>query len=239
MSSQWILSGPYANSFKTLSVQAARANLIYGVENTGVWFNFAEAVDLTVGSTGLPFESGVVQGAIEAGDCILFTSFVNNSGLNNGSKLNVYVVANLAAARAGQGQTLGITCGGTNVILLDVGAKPTTLAHELGHAMALWHANPQLSASFDDSNLMWPFTSDEPYKFITEGQTFRMHFRPASWLNVGGLRAGLNQDSCDYSAMIPFIVPFLGSDFEALTGTMPDCVPIERRIWPDGAFPSN
>ncbi len=58
--------------------------------------------------------------------------------------------------------------------------------------------------------------------FLTEGQTFRAHTRPASAINaVYALRPGLLTRSCDR---------------DTLTLT---CPPIAKRIWADGTYQAN
>lgn len=93
------------------------------------------------------------------------------------------------------------------------------LSHEIGHAFSLTHVDGD--ANFNGENIM--HSASNTRQFATEGQLFRAHLNPASILNaVYNARPGELTRFCNYSN----------------TATFP-CPAIQKRLWADGAFPSN
>jgi hypothetical protein len=90
----------------------------------------------------------------------------------------------------------GQTCadGQTAVIIITVSSTNETLAHELGHAFSLGHANnPTLKMPAD--NLMMSPASNPGA--LTLGQCYRTNINQASVVNTSGFRMGLKRTCTD------------------------------------------
>jgi hypothetical protein len=97
-------------------------------------------------------------------------------------RLNVYYLTE-------NGQYRGAWCGQgdqrhSDILLIYKSAAETTLAHEIGHALALGHP------PFLDNNLMADYGSRE---HLTVGQCFRCNFDERSLLNVNQSRSATNR----------------------------------------------
>jgi len=125
-----------------------------------------------------------------------------NAAIYDPSKLNVYYVD--------EPRISGVHCRlasgeSANIVLVGAGSKPETLAHELGHALSLRHADKCIAFSgidcvtkvskdyngdddpdFTDDNIMWSAGTGRTQ--FTEGQDFRMTFDQYSLLNTAGTR---------------------------------------------------
>ena len=108
---------------------------------------------------------------------------------------------------------------GGSFVAIASGAGAELLAHELGHDFALEHID-DLSADFDATNIM--HSASNVRQFLTEGQVFRAHLRSNSAINqTYGRRPGLLTRNCDRDTLAV------------------GCPPVRKRLWADGAFPTN
>ena len=195
----WILAGDFTTQETRAASAVAAVNNAYVVEKAGIRIAWATVMD----STADPDAAALLNGGTQQ-------QFQNNIGFAPG-EINVYVIEQL------DGMLIkGINFAGTPVIVLgrDTLTFPQLLEHEIGHAFVLGHVG---GPDYNFENVMWPVVSAH---FLTEGQTFRMHFHPSSQLNVFGLRPGLQTFVCA----------------EAMTN---DCPANSRRLWADGSLPPN
>lgn len=135
-------------------------------------------------------------------------------------RLHVVVLAGL------QGGYRGWTCPPSpyqqgRAILVDTTRSPTTIAHELGHALALdaplgsyGHTGSDFHnmVGFEYPNLMWigdNIESTLPRTGLTLGQVFRMNFDGRSWLAQVG--AGPSR-SCQCEHYLAGVCPLLHLD---------------------------
>lgn len=100
-----------------------------------------------------------------------------------------------------------------NAIFMGMAKKPTTLAHELGHALSLLgggagHTNG--IAGFDETNVMW-VKEPTPRDHFSLGQAFRQNLATSSILHQNGLR-GPPKRSCPPDEESP-ACPRLGLDW--------------------------
>lgn len=130
-------------------------------------------------------------------------------------RINIYIVGTVDG---GTGQGNACATGG-DFVALGSAAGYDLMAHELGHDFALTHID-DLTTAFDETNIMHSASSTR--QFITEGQLFRAHLTSRSALNyLYAARDDQPTRDCERD---------LSSDV---------CPPIQKRIWPDGAFPAN
>lgn len=137
----------------------------------------------------------------------------------NAGVVNVYYVPTVY----GEGMTsgvdyLGYNCGGLggpeerarfgNLIYISIARRiHNTLAHELGHALSLGHADDIVGPGYPieylmpSDNLMFGY--NEAGSTVTLGQAFRVNLDPLSVLNVNGLRAGLPTRDCLATSRCP------------------------------------
>lgn len=107
------------------------------------------------------------------------------------SRLNVYVVGGLSGN--GMGQFCAAVGEDRNSIYLDGRIRgPFLLAHEIGHALNLWHTWTYAAVPSGwpsgAGNLMDMGGGEVPT--LTMGQAFRANVLPASWANLHTIRAG-------------------------------------------------
>jgi hypothetical protein len=130
-------------------------------------------------------------------------------------RINIYYVDNVDGG-TGRGQACNI---GSDFVAMGKNTGDELLSHELGHDMALTHID-DLTTNFDQTNIM--HSASNTREFITEGQVYRAHLEPGSALNfLYNARPGQPTRTCPRDTF---------SD---------TCPRIERRLWADGAFPTN
>jgi hypothetical protein len=196
----WILAGNFATQKTNAAAAVLAVNNAYKVEKAGVRIAFVTVMDaIAIPAAATLTSTSPMQG------------FQTQIGFNAG-EINVYVLGTVLGTA-----TSGLNFNGTPVILLGQNALtfPQLLEHEIGHAFVLWHTAGLPGFNFE--NVMWPSISAH---FLTEGQTFRMHFHPSSQLNVFGLRATQRVLICG----------------EPMTD---ECPANNRRLWTDGSLPPN
>jgi hypothetical protein len=90
------------------------------------------------------------------------------------------------------------------------------MLHEIGHNLDLYHPDdPSLASFFNATNLMWASSATRDY--LSEGQTFRMHFSQESALvEIFGFRATEKRDCLDQG-----------------TDDNKPCPLYQERLWPD------
>ncbi len=195
----WIMAGDFAVQQARVAAAVLAVNNAYTVERAGIRIAWVTVNDARTSPGVDALLNG--GGSAEAFKAVGFAP----------QEINVYVVNQVNGAFIE-----GSNFDGTPVIVLgrDTLTFPQLLEHELGHAFVLWHVGPP---DYNFENVMAPVVSAH---FLTEGQTFRMHFHPSSQLNVFGLRPGLPTFVCG----------------EPATN---DCPAGSRRLWADGAMPPN
>ena len=195
----WILSGDFATQQIRAGAAVLAVNNAYKVEAAGVRIALVSIHN----AAAYPGAAALMNGGT-------MQQFQTSIGFNAGA-INVYVIANVNGS-AGS----GINFDGTRVIVLGQDALliPQLLEHEIGHAFVLGHVG---APAFNWENVMVPIVSGH---FLSEGQTFRMHFHPSSQVNVLNWRAGKPTFACG----------------DAETG---DCPSISRRLWSDGSLGPN
>ena len=196
----WIMTGNFATQQTNAAAAVLAVNNAYKVEKAGVRIAFTTIMDATSNPASATLTSTSPM-----------QSFQSQIGFNP-REINVYVLGTVIGSTSA-----GVNFDGTPVILLGQNALsfPQLLEHVIGHAFVLWHVAGLPGFNFE--NVMWPTISAH---FLTEGQTFRMHFHPSSQLNVFSLRPTQRVLVCD----------------EAMTD---ECPANNRRLWTDGSLPPN
>lgn len=116
--------------------------------------------------------------------------------------------------------------GAPNVIFISrSGSVPTTLAHELGHALNLRNASGHTDPSegnagmesFGEDNLMYSWADDQGERdHLSVGQVFRMNWDGESWLNEGNVAQPVRPViDCQDSATVAGACPKLSLDLES------------------------
>ena len=205
----WVVAGPFATTQQTALTLWQTAQQIFGDERLGVQLSPLEIVDAT---------SNPKAGSYAAFTCGLGNANVTSIAADIGARvgrINVYLVG-LVDGSTSRGNACAI---GGGFVAIASGSGAELLAHEMGHDFGLEHVD-DLVATFNPFNVMHSASNSRLY--LTEGQTFRAHFRPNSAINqVFGLRPGLTTRNCDRDTL-----------------TL-DCPAVAKRLWADGALPAN
>lgn len=192
----WIVRGPWESQRAVALEHAAVASQIWSQERVGVDFGEFEVIDATNHPLASDYydmtEQDVCGGAIS-----------ESIGAVEG-RINVYYVDTIDSYG-------GYACREIVAMAAHSGQFGGLLAHELGHLMALPHAPP----SWSTTNVMHTGGGAQPPYYLTEGQTFRMHFDDQSRLNtLYHLRPPAQQRHC--------------------FGDVQTCMALDARVWPDG-----
>ncbi len=195
----WILAGDFATQQQRAAAAVLAVNNAYRLERAGLRIAWVDLKDATANPNATTLMTGGGQ-----------NQFQNLIGFDQG-QINVYVTGTVSGSAMS-----GSNFDGTPVIVLgrDALTFPQVLEHELGHAFVLWHVG---APDYNWQNVMVPVVSAH---FLTEGQTFRMHFHPSSQINVFNLRPG----------RLTFVCGEPATD---------DCPANSRRLWADGDMPAN
>jgi hypothetical protein len=200
----WIVQGPFAAQ-RTRAINACiTTSSIWTNDRMGVDFNPFEVVDATADPQAANYVTF---------DCSKRAGIEADIGKTAG-RINIYWV-NTVDGGTGRGQACQI---GSDFVAMGSATGDELLSHELGHDFGLQHVDGQ--ATFDMTNIM--HSASNTRQFITEGQLFRAHLRPASALNaIYAARPGLPTRNCLH-----------GDDTD-------QCPRLNKRIWADGTFPAN
>ena len=200
----WIVQGPFAAQ-RTRAINACiTTSSIWTNDRMGVDFNPFEVVDATADPQAANYVTF---------DCSKRAGIEADIGKTPG-RINIYWV-NTVDGGTGRGQACQI---GSDFVAMGSATGDELLSHELGHDFGLEHVDGQ--ATFDMTNIM--HSASNTREFITEGQLFRAHLRPASALNaIYAARPGLPTRNCAHG------------------DATDQCPRVNKRIWADGAFPAN
>jgi hypothetical protein len=140
-----------------------------------------------MGRTGLQLQPAIVHitntakiAVIDQG-CANYAAIRGDPTIYNANMINVYV------SPLWPGVLNGLTCTAQNareIIFLRPWAPSGALAHEIGHALSLEHAN-----AMGEHNLMYQVPQIE-IRSVSIGQAYRMQIETRSWLNRGGVSTG-------------------------------------------------
>jgi hypothetical protein len=205
----WIVKGPFAAG-QTRAVNACiRTSQIWRDERQGLGFSTFQISDATATPNAPLYHA---FNCAKAGDMKTDIGFDNNA-------VNVYYVDTVDFG-TGAFTSNGVWCGG-NVVAMGQSTSDHLFSHEIGHAYDLQHVN-SIGTFFDTTNVMHNASNDR--NFLTEGQTFRAVFNPASVINSIGDRVG----------------PTRACDGTSTSTTDASCPALQKRIWSDGAsWPPN
>lgn len=151
-----------------------------------------------------------------------FQDLKDDIGFDDG-RINIYLVRK---ANPTWGRYYGRVndIGGEQIIMGMYTGAEDLLIHEIAHNLKLEHVDG--NSNFDKKNVaISKGSSTKKRQYITEGQTFRMHFHEISAINdTYNARPGLYTTSdCDHS-------------YSAST----ECPAVQKRIWSDGSnWPAN
>ena len=202
----WIVHGGFQTQRTKLQGDATTTNDIWAGERMGL--------KLVTGSADFHDLTGQAHGLLDFTDCQTQEGKLRNAG-EEAERINVYIVRTVYGD-PGYGESCGI---GSGFVVMGSGAGNTLLAHELGHNLGLYHPPSQPAGLYDDTNVMFQFSTQRRY--LTEGQVFRANF---------------GQDT---------VLAWL---YKKTTGTRPcdlvaatdQCPAAVKRIWADGPnFPPN
>jgi hypothetical protein len=136
-------------------------------------------------------------------NCQQAKALKQNPSLYSPQRLNVYFVQAVVADEDDtwrgyncfEKKPPGNTAGAPNIIYISIARhSPTTLAHEIGHALSLQDPEGHTGSShlleedFDLTNIMWTDLDSREaraQKHFSLGQAFRMNIDKRSWLNRG------------------------------------------------------
>jgi hypothetical protein len=203
----WMLQGPADERRAQVMAAEARLNELWRRERMGVTTVGVEVVDRTGDASLERFLDFTCSSARDLAAAV---------GRLDGA-LNFYYVGRVDFG-SGFSTGNGVTCA-DDLIAMGRGASPHLAVHEAGHAFDLAHTNDV--DGFDRTNVM--HNASNTREFFTEGQLFRAHLEPGSFLNTASLRVGQPVRRC----------PFVGLE------ATDECPSLQRRIWADGTFPAN
>ena len=203
----WMLQGPADERRAQIAAAEARLNQLWRTERMGLTTVSVEVVDRTDDASLERFLDFTCSSAQDLAATV---------GRLDGA-LNFYYVGRVNFG-GGFSTGNGVTCS-DDLIAMGRGGSPHLAVHEAGHAFDLAHTNDV--DGFDRTNVM--HNASNTREFFTEGQVFRAHLEPGSFLNTGSLRTGLPTRRC----------PFVGLE------ATDECPSLQRRIWADGTFPAN
>ncbi|MGH9929113.1 MAG: hypothetical protein ACREA9_07790 [Pyrinomonadaceae bacterium] len=202
----WIVKGPFAAQQGVAINACVKTSQIWGDERQGIGFSTFTITDATANANAANFF---------AFTCGQVANIKSQIGFNAGG-VNIYYVDTVDFG-SGAATTNGVWCGG-NVVAMGRNASDHLFSHEIGHAFSLDHVN-SLTTFFDTTNVMHNASNNR--NFLTEGQTFRAVVNSGSVINNAyNARPGLVTRNCGNST----------------DTTIPDCPPVQKRIWADGAI---
>jgi hypothetical protein len=203
----WIVQGPLHYQLTHAAEAVAYMEAVWEAERAGLVIGTVEYRDAT---TDPDITAAILDST--GGDNRNWDDFSTLIGVD-ADRINVYWINTVEGS-----STTGWSDFG-NRIVMGFLTNDDLLVHEVGHGMNLHHPG-LLNANFDNTNVMDP--SSVTREFLTEGQTFRMHFDNGSAANdVFGANPAEPKTNCD---------PKLGNSV---------CPLLERRLWDDGAFTAN
>ncbi|MDZ7627581.1 MAG: hypothetical protein U5J99_04125 [Parvularculaceae bacterium] len=206
----WIVQGPFGAQRDRAIDACVETSAIWDAERIGVRFSEFLIRD----ATNDPDITPAILDSV-GGDSRNWDDFSTLIGFDAG-RINIYWI-NTVEGMTGWGWS---DFGGRIVMARDT--LPDLLSHEIGHAFSLRHSVNcgAASADFDATNVMAQCSNSR--QFLTEAQVFRSHFNMTSSVNaLYSARPGAPTVSC------------IGS------GLTEECPALNRRLWDDGAFPSN
>lgn len=203
----WIVQGPLHYQLTHAADAVAYLEAVWEAERSGLIIG---AVDYRDATTDPDITAAILDST--GGDSRNWDDFSTLIGYD-ANRINVYWINTVDGS-----YTTGWSDSG-NRIVMGAATFEDLLVHEIGHAMNLKHPG-LLDPDFDNTNVMDP--SSVVREFLTEGQTFRMHFDNGSAANdVFGAYPTEPKTNCDKD---------LGNSV---------CPVLERRLWDDGTFTAN
>ncbi len=171
----WVMRGPFDKSLKQVNTEFARVKHLYNTMNCGIDFS----TPVINNATANPRTRDLLNA-----NCDKANNLRAQIGFTD-KRLNIYYLNNPGAA--------GYWCGNYTII---VSSQQTveTLAHEIGHAFSLDHAE-----SLGNNNIMYG-GGEVVRNYFTIGQCFRCNINKTSILNANGVRSGEARDCPDSNA---------------------------------------
>jgi hypothetical protein len=203
----WLLAAPASDRRAQVAAAADALRAIWGRERMGLSVGEVQITDRTAEAAGQPFLDFT---------CAAAATMVRQIGHTDGW-LNFYYVDRVDFG-SGFSSGNGVTCS-IDVIAMGGNASPALSAHEAGHTFTLAHIDDL--PGFDQTNVM--HSASDVRNYLTEGQIFRTHLEPLSFINRYALRPGEVTRQCPALIVDPTDA----------------CPAIQKRIWADGTFPPN
>lgn len=196
----WIIHGPFGPQAARALETVIAANALYSKEGVGIAFSPVEIRDVTMHP--------------RAADFLHINA--NSPGLwgigYTDWRVNLYWVETVYGA-----QGAGVQYDGTPRAVVGSHADGGLVAHELGHALVLEHVD---GPEYAGQNIMQGTYGAR--LFLTEGQTYRMHFHPSSMANAA------------YKAHPNATLRVCSRDT-----TDEECPRYNKRLFADGSLPPN
>jgi Peptidase M66 len=203
----WIVQGPLHYQLTHAADAVAYLEAVWSAERAGLVIGTVDYRDAT---TDPDITASILDST--GGDNRNWQEFSDNIGEDT-DRIDVYWINTVEGS-----YTTGWSDSG-NRIVMGAATFEDLLVHEVGHAMNLKHPG-LFNPDFDNTNVM--DQSSVVREFLTEGQSFRMHFDSGSAANdVFGANPAEPKTDCD-----------------ELDGNSV-CPVLERRLWDDGAFLAN